>query len=606
MYGITAATGDRIIALKRTLGNSRSRWLYDDNSSVAISILGNSPSTILVEQRGPVILAAYGSAVHRVSAERLCALLEEIAQREDDLDTDLDLDFAAITLDVRAGQLKSITGLGQHRFFVDRSENGVLLSTSLGVVAKARAKPLAMNRGYEDFMLGFGFFPYDHTPYEGIYESETGVIEDYSQDKLRKLSARAPDIPEPAGPDSRHPASRVLPLLEEAIDRQVGRQKAHAVLLGGFDSALVAALLRRRGEPVATYTFDFGSSKYNQANIDLVTRSLGTEHFWVPITAEKMWDHLARLPAYLNYPGAQPHYQLHTVLATERLAEHGFEHVFTGDGCDAAFLAYPTVNQRARLYQIVSKVPAFALHSILRFLSLRCVDDQIGVVARLGRSVLRAQLLPWPANAHLPTQYLDDVSLARIRTDPVPPQRERSEEIREKLAAGLEDRSWPEVAFHGNAATGASRAKVDGAIMTTGVAQSTPFFDPTVKHFLGSLHLDQLRPEGYKATVMPKSFLSRMAIQEKLLPEEVVTQPKGSPVTSPLDQWYAGPLRAELKTLLRALPFECNWRAIDRLLDANFVESMYRDRFTLGLSITQPIGLLASYAAFCRWLASED
>ena len=77
------------------------------------------------------------------------------------------------------------------------------------------------------------------------------------------------------------------------IEEQAGRASAHAVLLGGFDSALVAASLRRLGHDVATYTFGFGDETYEQRNVGLVTATIGSEEHWVRITPEVIVDGLA-------------------------------------------------------------------------------------------------------------------------------------------------------------------------------------------------------------------------------------------------------------------------------------------------------------------------
>ena len=55
-----------------------------------------------------------------------------------------------------------------------------------------------------------------------------------------------------------------------ALEAQAGPRRRHAVLLGGFDSALVAAGLRGLGHDVDCYTFGFGDPAYEQRNAELV------------------------------------------------------------------------------------------------------------------------------------------------------------------------------------------------------------------------------------------------------------------------------------------------------------------------------------------------
>lgn len=601
MFSISLALGDRTDDLLAAIELDKSQVYRGKEIPLVVAVTGEAPGTILRDVRGSQVVVAFGSAVHRVDSVQLADFLHELAAPDSDLSTNLDLDFVAIFVDLKSGLTKMLTGTGVHRFFTDRSSDGDLWSTSINVVARAKGAALSVNREYEAFALGFGFVPFQNTVFSGICESTSGSIVNLIDGGVSKVSAQPRKkeyLPGSA-------ATKMLRELEEAIDRQVGKSRNHAVLMGGFDSALVAALLRRRGEPVTTYTFDFGSEKYNQPHVDLVTRTLDTKHVWVPISPQGVATHMASLPESMNYPSAKPHYQLHTVIAAKLVAEHGFSHVFTGDGCDAAFLSFPTVNRRASLYETVSRLPRPLLVALLWTLSRRGVNDLLGHIARLARSVVRAQLLPWPANTHLPSYYLDDVSLAWISNKQLDNNSEQIALIRQRLADGLGDKSRVEVAFSGNAITGASRAKVDGAVLSSGLAQSSPFTDQGVKEFLASVPLAELRPEGSDKSKMPKSFLSEMTLREKLLPEQVVTQAKKSPATSPIDSWYAGPLRPMLKALLPSLPFDCDEKAIERLLQPNRLESAYREKATLGLSIAEPIALLASYAAFCKLADSE-
>jgi len=599
MFAISLALGDRTDDLLAAIEVDESqifRCTGTADAPLVLAVTGDASGTILSDVRGTRMVVAFGSAVHRVKKAPLADFLHEIAASDDDLSTDLDLDFVAIAADLGSGLAKIFTGTGVHRFFADQTPQGGVWSTSINIVARAKGAALTVSREYEAFTLGFGFVPFHNTVYSGICESVSGSVVNLIDGRVSKVSAKRhvkEYLPGSA-------ATKMLQELEQAIDRQVGDSRDHAVLMGGFDSALVAALLRRRGEPVTTFTFDFGSEKFNQPHVDLVTKTLDTKHVWVPIRPQDIATHLVSLPECMNYPSAKPHYQLHTVIAAKMVAQHGFSHVFTGDGCDAAFLSFPTVNRRARLYEAVSKLPRPLLAFLLFAMSRPAANNHLGHIARLVRSVLRAQLLPWPAKTHLPSYYIDEVTLSWISNQQLAGDAKQIESIRERLAQSLEDKSRVEVAFSGNAITGASRAKVDGAVLSSGLAQSSPFTDQGVKEFLASIPLAELRPDGSEKSKMPKSFLSEMTLREKLLPERVITQAKKSPATSPIDSWYSGPLRPVLSALLPCLPFDCDERAIERLLRPNRLESVYREKATLGLSIAEPIALLASYAAFCK------
>jgi hypothetical protein len=76
--------------------------------------------------------------------------------------------------------------------------------------------------------------------------------------------------------------------------------------------------------------------------------------------------------------------------------------------------------------------------------------------------------------------------------------------------------------------------------------------------------------------------------------------PKQSPSTSPIDGWYAGPLRGVVDDLLAGLPFEYDRAYVDEILAPKRAEQVFRERVSLGRQAHQVIGLLCSYAAFAR------
>ena len=74
-----------------------------------------------------------------------------------------------------------------------------------------------------------------------------------------------------------------------ALEAQAGSRRRHAVLLGGFDSALVAAGLRRLGHDVDCYTFGFGDPTYEQRNAELMASSIGA-HAPMGPASHPMWS----------------------------------------------------------------------------------------------------------------------------------------------------------------------------------------------------------------------------------------------------------------------------------------------------------------------------
>ena len=533
---------------------------------------------------GNRLTVAFGSSASFLAEPQ--ALFGRVA--ENAISTDLS-DLVAFHVD--GDTVRAITGSGVHRLYRrDLPSGGSVVSSHLASAVTADT-PAQVDRSYEDFLLGFGFLPDGRTMFQGVTELPSPSVLEVGKGSAEKLNV---DM------DREETGADLLEALLAAVGRQSAGVDHCAVFLGGFDSALVCALLVKLGKQVTAYTFDFGDPAFNQMYTDLVVDALGIEHRWVTIDVDRMRAAFKDLPNILNTPGAQPHYQLHTVFAAEDIQGDELFTAFTGDGCDALFLGYPTIRARSNLMSRLRRVPGPVAGFITRILGIDTVDERLGHVARTARSVMNASMLGYPASGHLPTQYLDEVSLRRLRSDDAPPAPETVAEIRTRLASGMEGMDPTRLAFVGYAATGASRVKVDSAIMRSGVAQFTPFKDPSVVREVTSLPQSVLLPEGSTRRDLGKQYLIDAVLGEGLLPAEVVLQPKLSPSTSPIDYWYMDDLRSDVLETLESLPFEWDRGYVENLLRPKRAEDWYRNRIALSPHALQAVGMLVTYAAFSR------
>lgn len=597
--GVTAHRVDQLEATLQRHGTGPHRVLArGDGTWLGVS---GRAGGVLAEQCGPdrstaAIGSAAGALEHAGRLGQELAAPGSLATRPEQ---------AAVTLDVRTGALVATAGPGNQGLFVATApEGGTVVGSNLAAVAEAVGVAGRIDRGAEDFLLGFGFLPDDRTVHPGVRSLRASSV---------RVGPPGQAEGDRAGPAPEPPAEAVPEVgsFDEAVDtlhdlylrtveEQAGTSTSHAVLLGGFDSALVSATLRRLGHDVTTYTFGFGDPTYEQRNVDLVTRSIGSHEQWVRITPDVIAQGLREFGTVFAQPGPQPHYQLHTLHAARRIRDDGFSHVFTGDGCDAVFLGYPMVNTRARLVASLERVPAPVVALAQRAAGTHVADRHLGHVARMSRSVLGNLRLGGAAAGHLPTCYLDDVALRRLRTGAPPAQDEAVDEIRRRLVAPVADLDRTRLAFHGNALTGQSRVKVMGAVDDTGVSQSTPFSHPRVARFVGSLPLEYLRPQGSAAGSSGKALLLEMTRRHRLLPDAVIDMPKQSPVDSPVDRWYTNELRGVVFELLEDLPFEWDRGYVEEILRPRRVEDLYRRRVSLGHHAFQAVGLLVAYASFSR------
>jgi asparagine synthetase B (glutamine-hydrolysing) len=495
-------------------------------------------------------------------------------------------------------------GRGNHKMFVHHLANGeIMASSSLSVLAYALRETTTIDRSYEDFTLGFGFLPGVHTVYSGIQSLPAGT-------RLFASTAHSePTAVFPVSVTSISSFAEAIPKLHDlfvrAIQEQAGNRTKHAVLLGGFDSMLVAATLKTLGHEVHTYTFSFGDTNFEQKNVTEFVTSLGITHHPVTITPQLIEQNLRRFGSHFFQVGAQSHYQIHTLIASQYIARDGFDAIFNGDGCDAIFLSYPTVNRRASISQRVARAPGFIKEVALAPLRTTIAERYLGHVGRIIRSVLNNALLPDPACGHLPTQYLDSYALSQLRKGVQPQQAESMLALRLRLAEPTAQMDGPRRAFHGNGLTAQSKVKVDGAVSATGLPHFSPYLHPELRAFVTSLPIEYLKNQDDSPSANGKELLVAMVREYKLLPDLFIDQPKQSPVDSPVDLWYMTSLKEQVLEQLQDLPFEVNTKYLENILRNKRAENWYRNKVSIGHHTMQAIGLLASYASFNRILHEE-
>jgi asparagine synthase (glutamine-hydrolysing) len=576
------------------------RLLTDARSPVQIAASGGGPALGTFVDRS-VALAAFGSGLVR-AAETPDRAAAELAGRwfrhgTGFLDGFGD-DFVVVLADLESGRLVAGTTSGPYRLFRRGDARRVIVSTSCAAVARSSPSP-TVDRSYEDFFLAYGFHPDGRSPFAGVRSLPAGSVavwpgsERHPVPAPRAVADRPDESVARGGSES---IDRLLGLLLEAVDAQAGASSQQAVLLGGFDSALVAALLTRTGRRVHTFTFGFCDPTYEQRNVDVVGEFLGCEHTWVPITPDVIGEGLREFAHLYNQPVTQPHYLLHTLEASRTIRRFGFDRVFSGDGCDAAFFGYPTVNRRARGVALGARVPTPVVRGALAATDQRVLERRLGHVWRMGRGMLEDLVADPSVRGHLPFAIFGESSRRRLRRGPPPPQAETIAQIRRRLSAGLDPTDPARLALHGNGLPGQSTTKVEGAVAATGVVQASPFLDGRVRAFAQSFPTEAFRSERAPAGALGKELLVTMALEHELLPRGVVLQPKQSPVTSPVDAWYAGPLRGTVFHLLDGLPFDWDRAYVEDLLRPKLAERLYRRR--VDAHALRALGLLLAYAAF--------
>lgn len=499
---------------------------------------------------------------------------------------------------------------GDRKLFLHEEDGRLAFSTKLAAFADLLGEDLAVDRTLEDFLLGYEFLPWHRTPYEGVKLLPPGTLLEWREGERQSREIAKPPAPEveaPATDDEETVLEALYEALVEALADQAPEAKKVGVLLGGFDSALVASLLHRAGKTVETFSFHFEEPGYDQPLVETLAETLGIRHHWVPITPQVVEEGLRTFARTFNQPASQPHYLINTAQACRAMRAEGILHCFSGDGCDGLFLGYPTVYRRARLIEKLSRTPRPLVDLGLATSRLPGLEAMFGHPYRLGRNVLTILKRPMPARAHIASRIFDELSLSRLRLDPPPPQAAQVEDVLEELSRGLEGMSPVRLAYHGKGAVGLNKNKLEGAADAAGTVIQTPFAHPKVVRLAKALPESLSRPEGGHPTrATGKYVLSRMAETRELLPREIIYQAKRSPVHAPVDRWYQGPLRPRLLELYGGLPFRARPSYLRHLIRPKLAESLYRRYVSLGDLALHGAALLATYAAYTELAGSSD
>jgi asparagine synthetase B (glutamine-hydrolysing) len=492
---------------------------------------------------------------------------------------------------------------GCQRWFVAERDGALLFSTKLADFAGLLGDALELDRSLEDFLLGYEFLPTGRTLYRGVRALDPGRVLTWTAGELRERALPEPD-PWPgrfAGVDLGDEDAAAGALHEaftSAVADQLPDQGRVGVLLGGVDSALIAATASRLGKEVHTFSFQYEDASYNQAHTEELARLFGLTHHWVPITAEVIRDGLLRYAQRFNQIVGQPHYLIASAHCCAAARDAGVLHCLTGDGCDGLFLGYPTVHTRAKLIQSLSRVAPIVAAPLAWLTSSAWLERTLGHPYRIARNVARILRRPMPARAHIAACTLDSRSLRLLRGNP-PPQQRESEEILASLARGLEGVDPIRLAYLGKGRVGLNLAKLEGATAFSGVTLDSPYMHPGFARLAKRIPDDLFRPgRKTRSRATGKFVFMRMIQQQRLLPERMIFQEKRSPVTAPVDEWYWSGLREFLRARLAQLPFRVDDRYAESLVTPKLAERVFRATVGLGRYSTPAVSLLATYAAY--------
>ncbi len=520
--------------------------------------------------------------------------------------------FAVVVVEPEADRVLLARGHGSAtRWYTAEAEGRLAFSSKLCDFVALLGEQAGLDRSLEDFLLGYEFLPKGRTPLRGVRELLPGKLLEWhkGESKLHDLKKPAPwggRFDDVDYRDEDQVIEALYRAFESAIAEQTPSTRKVGVLLGGVDSALIAARLAALGKEVHTFSFRYDDPSYNQAYTEELASQFGLTHHWVPITPEVMQDGLTHYAQRFNQVLSQPHYVIATAEVCRAARSEGILHCITGDGCDGLFLGYPTVHFRAKLIQSLSKITPLIGKPLELLTSSAWLERKLGHPYRIVRNVGRVLRRPMPARGHVAACTLDAEALALLRDEPAPPQERETEELLQELAQGLESVGPIRLAYLGKGRVGLNMVKLDGGSTFAGVSLNSPYLHQGLAAMASKIPDDLSRPDREtKSKATGKYAFMTMIERKELLPTEMIYQRKRSPVTAPVDDWYWGNLRDFMLGRFEHLPFAVNRNYAESLLTPKVAEQVFRQKVGLSRYVTAAACLLATYAGYAELLETQ-
>jgi asparagine synthase (glutamine-hydrolysing) len=310
-----------------------------------------------------------------------------------------------------------------------------------------------------------------------------------------------------------------------------------AMLSGGIDSSLVAALMQRQtSRPVRTFTVGFQDGRFDEApHASQIAGHLGTEHTEFHLTPAHALEVIPRLPEIYDEPFADPS-QIPSILISE-IARRNVTVALSGDGGDELYFGYGRYFNAMRIWRRIGGWRSGARTGLAGALR--------GAGRLGGRHGFRLRRLGGRmAAATFEEFYANLLSLALTRTAigswprglpeaPVlPPIPAQLHDPARQMMIVDQCMYLPEDIL----------SKVDRASMAASLEMRVPLLDHRAVEFAWRLPMNLLVQGGTGKRVL-RTLLYRY------VPRKLVDRPKHG-FEIPVDDWLRGPLRVWLRDLL--------------------------------------------------------
>lgn len=198
-------------------------------------------------------------------------------------------------------------------FYARKKGKGLLVSNAIQAILDTKGvKPIVDRKGLRELFAFGPSISEDRTLYKDIYALPMGHYMVIKNNNVRITQYYEP-ISKPHFDSFEDTVAKVKYLVEDAIDKQT--QDCDATFLsGGLDSSIIAAVMAKKKEHVATYSLDYEGNKENfkgnmyQVSLDdefiaKMVECTGCDHTKLMITQQELLDKLYPAEEARNLPG---------------------------------------------------------------------------------------------------------------------------------------------------------------------------------------------------------------------------------------------------------------------------------------------------------------
>jgi asparagine synthase (glutamine-hydrolysing) len=194
-----------------------------------------------------------------------------------------------------------------------------------------------------------------HTFYRGVQQLGAGEILTFEGDHYRIDSGPSPLAAAITITEEKEATNVIESALREAVSIRIPQKVPYAALLsGGLDSSLIAAMAAREG-PLRSYCIGYeGYGKYDERSYAREAAAfIGSDHHEVIFSKEDFFRSIEESLEILDEPLADP-----AMLPLSHMMRHiagdGIKVVLTGDGSDELFLGYKNYFEQADVERAAS------------------------------------------------------------------------------------------------------------------------------------------------------------------------------------------------------------------------------------------------------------